>query len=96
MSLTTRTAITPCPTCGRGVDAATHARAEVPKEGDVSICWYCATPLVFGPDLELRHMTFNELLEHRQNPEFMKILHMVRAKACVCMSGEMCPVHGVR
>jgi predicted amidophosphoribosyltransferase len=37
---------TPCPCCGAKLDAATGGRL-APRPGDVTICAYCAAPLVF-------------------------------------------------
>jgi hypothetical protein len=51
--------VTICPHCLARLDASTPAfdPGSVPKEGDVSVCVYCATVLVFRADQTLRPMT---------------------------------------
>jgi hypothetical protein len=54
----------PCPECGLLLDCATNVEPGVtssPSPGDMTVCLGCASPLVFGPELELRHATLAEL-----------------------------------
>lgn len=55
-----------CPSCGTNL---THAAAlgatERPKAGDLTVCAYCATPLEWTPDLELRALAPSELVQLR-------------------------------
>jgi len=37
----------PCRTCGSGNEAHTGLEAGTPKDGDISICFYCGTMSVF-------------------------------------------------
>jgi hypothetical protein len=57
----TRIGVSPCPTCGKGLDAASSAKGHTPRPGDASVCIYCSTALVFAEDLTLRAMTDDEL-----------------------------------
>jgi hypothetical protein len=54
--MTTRVPACECPVCGRTMDAATDvlSRDNVPEAGDLSVCLYCCTVLVFTPELKLR------------------------------------------
>lgn len=38
---------TSCPGCNAKLDAATHGRQATPKEGDITVCLYCASVLTF-------------------------------------------------
>ena len=76
---TTRHPPCPCPACGKSVDAATfvgkeHARA---KPGDISICLYCGTRLVFTRTMRVRLMLEREWLQlepdHRKYIESLQI-----------------------
>ncbi len=51
-----------CPVCHADIDAATPVDGEVlmPQEGDLSVCLYCATPLMFDADLKLVKLTEEE------------------------------------
>ena len=60
---TTRTPENPCPACGRLVSAATSADPDshiCPRPGDVSICLYCGTRLVFTRTMRVRLQTDRE------------------------------------
>lgn len=60
---TTKTEETSCPVCGMKIGAATSTEGDHrPKAGDLSVCLYCATPLVFTEGLKLRKMTDLDLL----------------------------------
>ena len=59
---TTRFEPSPCPTCGKVVDFATHPTEDVtPSPGDATICFGCQDILVFAEDLTLRTPTADEL-----------------------------------
>jgi hypothetical protein len=53
-----------CPVCGYEVDSATCPAdpAAKPREGDLSVCLKCASPLVFNKDLNLKVITEEELV----------------------------------
>lgn len=60
---TTKTEETCCPQCGMKISAATSTEGDhKPTPGDLSVCLYCATPLVFTDGLKLRKMTDLDLL----------------------------------
>jgi hypothetical protein len=60
--LTTQHPPTMCPTCGARLDAATSTDgANVPKEGDVSVCLYCYAWLSFRADQSLRPISHGEV-----------------------------------
>jgi len=54
-----------CPACGHLLDADGVALGEDarPTPGDVSVCMYCTSFLVFEPDLSRRAMTDDEVGE---------------------------------
>lgn len=58
--LTTRVLLSPCPYCGAPNDAATSLESGTPNPGDVSICLFCTSILVFADDLRQRVMTPQE------------------------------------
>jgi len=65
-------AITNCPHCNHEIDTNTNVKDETlkPKEGDLSVCFYCATVLVFGKDLKQRVATKSELeVLEKEDPE---------------------------
>lgn len=55
----------PCPVCGKNLDAATSIEKEeaVPGPGDLSICLYCATVSRFDDNLKLEQITNEEFAE---------------------------------
>lgn len=61
--MSTRHTMQACPHCGAELDAATHAGPgePQPKEGDVSVCLYCAGMLEYGPGLALRPLDIDTL-----------------------------------
>lgn len=64
--LTTKT--TPkghCPTCAAPFDAHTcmNHPASHPSPGSITVCIYCANVLVFGDNLTLRELSFDDLAE---------------------------------
>lgn len=50
-----------CPHCGHRLDTVTAvdgiSAPPVPQPGDLTICLYCATPLIFTEAGSLRHLT---------------------------------------
>ena len=58
-----------CPACSTRLDASMNTTDRGgPDVGDVSICAYCATLLVFGPGLTLRYPTDAELVALAADP----------------------------
>ena len=53
---------TPCDGCGATLDATVNASdpSITPREGDVSICFYCRRVAVYRADQTLRRMTLPE------------------------------------
>jgi hypothetical protein len=82
-----RVPLSPCPHCGRAVDAASidDGSGEPPGPGDVSICLGCGKIMLFGPApaLELRKLTDPETVRLMLSPEWASVLRMQRA---VCVS----------
>lgn len=71
----TRHAPSPCPTCGKMLDASTGAHMEEPIQpevGDITICGYCSTLLAFGPEMTLRRATQAEFEE--LDPQLQKLV----------------------
>jgi len=59
---TTRTPLNQCPNCGKDIDSATGMDKGVPPNpGDLSVCLYCASFLVFNDDLSVRMITLEEV-----------------------------------
>lgn len=51
-----------CPTCSEVLDAATNTEGDrAPKAGDVSVCAYCATLLIFEDERHMRELDPNEI-----------------------------------
>lgn len=71
----------PCPSCGHLLEAAMNARAgrKPPVEGDVTVCMYCANPLMFRADLSHRLPTPEEGLALARNPELQRIRSIIKA-----------------
>ena len=64
-----------CPKCAKQLD--THAPTEAgakPVAGDISVCLYCKTILVFDENIKLRRATKSELQEFEQNKDLWKLL----------------------
>jgi hypothetical protein len=66
--------VTPCPSCGKGLKFSTALNADTspPRPGDVSVCAYCATTVVYTENLRLRRSTTADLA--KLSPEEVKIL----------------------
>jgi hypothetical protein len=73
-----RVDVTPtrCPACGVVLDAATSPqdRQLRPRPGDYSVCMYCATPLVFTEDGDLRRMTAEEFGVAVRHSEYLNVV----------------------
>jgi len=74
-----------CPECGGFLDGATgvfegdqpDAKSQ-PKEGDVSICFYCSSLLKYGENLQLRNPTEEELAEIKADEKQWAIITHLR------------------
>jgi len=52
----------PCPTCTRSLNAASAVEGNhLPKVGDVTICLYCGSILMFYEGLDLKAMTSRQI-----------------------------------
>lgn len=81
-----RVAPSTCPVCGKHLDAATNpedpsARSE---PGDVSICLWCQSVLIFGEDLALQLPDPEAAAALYSNQEILRL----RAAAKAAMAGE--------
>lgn len=58
-----RIPLTPCPSCGKLNDAATHpTQTRMPAPGDFSVCGYCGELLIFNEGLSMRRAELNDLM----------------------------------
>jgi hypothetical protein len=59
-----------CPACGAILDGATSVDLDgaMPRPGDVSICAYCASLLVYSDELHPRFPTDAELVDITADP----------------------------
>lgn len=76
-----------CPTCGKKIDSHLavgegSSKNILPKEGDLSICIYCASGMRFNKDLGLE--LFNENIKTFENDKDSLILFL-RAKLAVVL-----------
>lgn len=58
-----------CPRCSRELDGFT-GEAQIPTDGDISICLYCALILKFegrGMNIKIRKITVEELAELKKD-----------------------------
>lgn len=64
-----------CPVCHHPLDAHTSATglSIAPSAGDISVCLYCAMPLVFRDDLSLAEATVQDLAQ--LDPETIRVLN---------------------
>jgi hypothetical protein len=70
--------LTPCPGCGNQLDTCFGVENDKnPKPGDLTICAYCAEPLVFTRDLTVRCATPE--LRAKLDPVLMVRLDTARA-----------------
>jgi hypothetical protein len=64
-----------CPACHAKIAAATHATEKIsPKPGDLSICLYCKTVLVFDEAVQPRRATAAEIQMFREHPDVAPVL----------------------
>lgn len=72
----------PCPVCNAKLDAATCASqaGRSPRPGDITVCLYCATILVFNPDLSHREADVNDLMELQKDTANWKLLTRLQNK----------------
>ncbi len=82
--------ITACPWCGRQNDAlaGTADPADLPKPGDVSICWGCHGLALFTEDGSLRRAKVAERARLLADPEIQKAL--------AAMNRAVTPLEAVR
>jgi hypothetical protein len=72
---------TECPKCKQPLDGATSMERDYgPKTGDVSLCYYCATLLIYDDDLTQRKPTPEELKEIGKDHYTMLMLAIGREK----------------
>jgi hypothetical protein len=67
----------PCPVCWSTLDAAKSVGTDPaarPGPGDLTICAYCRTVLVFGPGLQLREA------DDKERAEFHRRINALRGK----------------
>lgn len=81
MTRHSRHAARTCRGCGAGLDASTNVTDDCqPKDGDLSICFYCGEYAVFS-DAGFRPLTQEEELEVAGDPRVQSILReMLRFK----------------
>lgn len=86
---TTRLPESPCPNCGKELSATTGAtigeplelERPVPQPGTPSICWYCATLMVYDSQMRARRPTPE--LERRilaDQPRIAELQQWVRSR----------------
>lgn len=71
---------TPCPHCGalhNSIKAIGYPRDDDPREGDISVCIKCATPVALAADLSLRKLTDLELAEINGDADLRHTLEMM-------------------
>lgn len=71
---TTRTPENYCLNCGKLVDAASGQHEHTPKEGDISICFYCSHIMAFDAQLRLRDLNNEEIQYVAGNKKIIKHL----------------------
>jgi len=67
-----------CPNCDKMLDGATGVVAEgrkdlAPVPGDITVCAYCQTILLFDSGLKFRLPTFAEMAELAHDPRIVAI-----------------------
>lgn len=59
----TATKPTPCPSCGKQLDAYTAIKeGKKARPGDITLCWYCGHIMAFADDLTVRNLTDDEVV----------------------------------
>lgn len=72
--ITTKTILNNCPFCGYNIDQATGE--QIPREGDVTMCFKCLNISVFDVDLKLNKLSEELFAELRRDQEIWnKIEH---------------------
>lgn len=57
-----------CPVCRAEIDGQTSVAGQfTPKPGDVTVCLYCQSILIFTEDLQTRIASYDEMLQLRQS-----------------------------
>ena len=68
-----------CPVCGSLLDAASSIdHDKKPKPGDVSICIYCAYPLIFEENYRIREPTDEERKVIMADPFIQRAIKLCR------------------
>src|SRR5258708_6205165 len=69
-----------CPHCRHAIDRGSDSKGAqvLPTKGEFTICLYCATILVFDPDLTLRHPTPAEWHDVLRDPKYLAELQRVQ------------------
>lgn len=69
-----------CPTCGNELNAASSTTGtRSPRPGDISVCIHCGAFLSYQPDITLKLLTEEELVEiSAEDPEAIITLNRVR------------------
>ena len=63
-----------CPSCYRVLTAATSATGdEMPRPGNITICFYCGHIMAFAKDMSLRSLTDAEIHDVAGNPLIIEI-----------------------
>lgn len=72
----------PCPFCGAVLDAASGVRSthDGPTAGDITVCAYCATILVFDDALDLRLPTASESAGFASDPDLIRAVKAITAR----------------
>lgn len=52
-----------CPNCGKKLDCATCESEIKPEPGDISVCIYCTSFLIFNDKVKLRLLTDDEIAD---------------------------------
>jgi len=78
---TTDVPLTPCPTCGKILECASHTKRE-PRPGDLSVCIGCGELLAFDAHLVLHVADLRDLigLDYRMFKRIGKLQALVRKK----------------
>jgi len=76
----TRTPPSFCLDCGKKLDAAAAVREGAePKPDDISLCIYCGHIMMYAPDLTLRELTDDEIVEIAGRPDVVEARKIIFA-----------------
>jgi hypothetical protein len=72
-----------CPTCDKRLDGATAIVVDGKKDlgpapGDITVCAYCQTILLFDDRLRMRLPTFAEMIDLADDPRIVAIKPMLK------------------